>query len=309
MEIFNSTSKLAGTLPSAAALPCVKGLVRDATALASLPSACQRVMEIADDQRASARDMAEVISLDPGLSARLLRLVNSAYFGLAHPVADIAQAVHVIGTSALRNLALATGTVAAFRGIPATLVDMNVFWAASVHCGLLARALAKIARHQQPERLFATGLLHAVGQLIMYAQAPGQSRVVLDQVRNDPQSRPGIEQQVFGFTYCEVGAALLEAWRLPPSMWLPIRHHRQPGIATDFRSDAALLAIAQAVTAVVEPDVKPGVASARGEPAIEASYWLQSGLVAEVMPATLEEVDLQWFEVIETITPGGTLVY
>lgn len=309
MEILNATAMSTDARPAGGARPRCEDLVREVSALASLPGACQRVMEIADDQRASARDMAEVIGLDPGLSARLLRLVNSAYYGLPQPVADIAQAVHLIGTNALRNLALATGAVAAFRGIPATLVDMNAFWAASVHCGLLARALAKIARHQQPERLFATGLLHAVGQLVMYMQAPGQSRVVLDQIRNDPQARPGIEQQVFGFTYCDVGAALLEAWQLPPSMWLPIRFHRQPDTASDFRSDAALLAIAQAVTAVVEPDVKAGAGSERGEPRIEAYLWLQSGLVIDVLPAALEEVDAQWFEVIEIITPGGTLVF
>jgi HD-like signal output (HDOD) protein len=287
----------------------VADLVREVSALASLPGACHRVMEIADDQRASARDMAEVISVDPGLSARLLRLVNSAYFGLPQQIDSVAQAVQIIGTNALRNLALATGAVNAFKGIPSTLVDMDAFWNASVHCGLLARALARIARHQQPERLFATGLLHAVGQLVMYTQAPARARVVLDQIRSQPQARPAIEQQVFGFNYCDVGAALLEAWQLPPSMWLPIRFHRNPVAAPDYRTDTAVLAIAQAVTAVFEPDVKSGLPMVRTEPEIEAIAWLQSGLVVGVLPPALEEVDAQWFEVIEIISPGGTLVY
>ncbi len=287
----------------------VADLVRQVSALASLPGACQRVMQIAEDQRASAREMAEVISVDPGLSARVLRLVNSAYFRLPQPVDNVAHAVQVIGTNALRNLALATGAVNAFKGIPTTLVDMDAFWNASVHCGLLARALARIARHQQPERLFATGLLHAVGQLVMYTQAPARARVVLDQIRSQPQTRPAIEQQVFGFDYCDVGAALLEVWRLPPSMWLPIRYHRNPVAAPDYRTDTALLAIAQAVTAVFEPDVKSGLPLSRAAPEIEAVAWLQSGLVAAVLPPALEEVDAQWFEVIEIISPGGTLVH
>ena len=188
----------------------VHDLVRDVAALASLPGACHRVMQIADDQRASAREMAEVIELDPGLCARLLRLVNSPYYGLPRQVESVAHAVQIIGTNALRNLALATGAVSAFKGIPTALVDMQSFWGASVHCGLLARALARIARHQQPERLFTAGLLHAVGQLVMYHQDPVRSRLVLDQIKLDPQIRPAIEQQVFGFTYYEVGAALLE---------------------------------------------------------------------------------------------------
>lgn len=289
--------------------PRIGDLVCGVSALASLPGACHRVMEIADDMRASARDMAEVISVDPGLSARLLRLVNSAYYGLPQQVESVAHAVQLIGTNALRNLALATGAINAFKGIPTTLVDMDSFWNASVHCGLLARALARIARHQQPERLFATGLLHAVGQLVMYTQAPAQASVVLDQVRGDPQARPAIERQVFGFDYCEVGAALLEAWQLPPSMWIPIRFHRHPVAATDFKTDAAIVAIAQAVTAVFEPDVKPGTPLQRATPHIDPVAWLQSGLIADVLPPALEEVDSQWFEVIEIISPGGTLVY
>ncbi len=132
---------------------------------------------------------------------------------------------------------------------------------------------------------------------------------MLDQIRAQPQTRPAIEQQVFGFDYCEVGAALLEVWRLPPSMWMPIRHHRNPVAATDYRTDTAVLTIAQAVTAVFEPDVKTGMPLTRSAPAIDAVAWLQSGLVADVLPPALEEVDAQWFEVIEIISPGGTLVY
>ena len=86
-------------------------LVRDVAALASLPGACHRVMQLADDQRASAREMAEVIDLEPGLCARLLRLVNSPYYGLPCQIESVAHAVQIIGTNALRNLALATGAV------------------------------------------------------------------------------------------------------------------------------------------------------------------------------------------------------
>ena len=296
-------------LQSAPPVTSVDAMISEVTALASLPGACHRVMEIADEQRASARDMAEVISLDPGLAARVLRLVNSAYYGLPRQIDNIAQAVHLIGTHALRNLALATGAVSAFKGISNQLVDMDSFWTASVHCGLMARALARIARHQQPERLFATGLLHAVGQLVMYHRAPERATLVLDQIRTTPQARPHIEQQVFGFTYCEVGAALLEAWHLPASMWLPILHHRTPQHASDFRSDTALLTIAQAVAAVVEPGVKaPGVPTS-STPGIDPVAWMQCGLVAEVLAPAFEEVDAQWFDVIEIIVPGGTLVY
>ena len=98
----------ADATPAAARL---HDLVRDVAALASLPGACHRVMQLADDQRASAREIAEIIDLDPGLCARLLRLVNSPYYGLLCQIENVAHAVQIIGTNALRNLALATGAV------------------------------------------------------------------------------------------------------------------------------------------------------------------------------------------------------
>ena len=92
-------------------------------------------------------------------------------------------------------------------------------------------------------------------------------------------------------------------------MWLPILHLRAPATATDFRTDAALLSIAQAVTATVEPDITAVASSARGEPKIEPVAWLQCSLVREVLPIALEEVNRQWFDVIQIICPSGTLVY
>lgn len=286
-----------------------KTLVADITDLASLPGVCLRVMELADDPKASAGDLAEVIAHDPGLAARLLKLVNSAYYALRNPVDNLDMAVRVCGTEALRSLALATGAVTAFKDIPNQLVDMGAYWNASVHCGLLARALGRIARLTQPERLFAAGLLHAVGQLVMYNRLPAQSREVLDVLRTDVHARAATEQRVFGFTYAEVSAALLDSWRVPPSLVEPVRCHLAPGTAIEFRHDAALLGIAHEVTLLVEPGFKTERRDPRPQPTIDDAVWVQSQLVPGVLPAALEQVDAQWFEVIDILNPGGSLAY
>ena len=287
----------------------IADLARGVSTLASLPNVCHRVIELADDRHASAHDIADVISVDPGLSARLLKLVNSAYYTLPQQVDNLSRAVQVVGTDALRNLALATGAVQAFKGIPNTLVDMDAFWNASVHCGLLARSLGRIARHRQPERLFAAGLLHAVGQLVLYTEAPEQAREVLQRLARTGASRSAIEHEIFGFDYCEVGAVLLETWQLPPTIWLPIRYHRTPQFAIDLPVDTALLAIAQAVTAVCEPDVKCATPASDEEPSIDQATWSQSGLANDVLTRAQEEANGQWFDVIEIISPGGTMIF
>lgn len=284
-------------------------LVAGITDLASLPGACLRVMELADDPKASAADLAAVIAYDPGLAGRLLKLVNSAYYALRNPVDSLDVAVRVCGTEALRSLALATGAVSAFKDIPNDVVDMGAFWNASVHCGLLARALGRIARLTQPERLFAAGLLHAVGQIVMYNRMPAESRAVLDVLRQDIHARVAAEQRIFGFTYAEVSAALLESWRLPTSLVEPVACHLAPATARDFRHDAALLNISREVTLLVEPGFKTEARDPRPTPAIDPAVWAQAQLVAGVLPDALEQVDAQWFEVIDILNPGGSLAY
>lgn len=284
-------------------------LVAGITDLASLPGACLRVMALADDPKASAGDLAEVIAHDPGLAARLLKLVNSAYYGRPEPVDSLDVAVRVCGTEALRSLALATGAVSAFADIPNDLVDMGAFWNASVHCGLLARALGRIARRPQPERLFAAGLLHAVGQIVMYNRQPAESRLVLDALRQDLHARVAAERRVFGCTYADVSAALLGAWGLPQSLVEPVACHLAPGEAGDYAQDAALLAIAREVTLLVEPGIKTAMREKAPAPAIDATVWSRAGLVPAVLPSALEQVDAQWFEVIEILNPGGSLAY
>ncbi len=287
----------------------VQSLVAGITDLASLPGACVRVMALADDPKASASDLAEVIAYDPGLAARLLRLVNSAYYGLPNRVDSLDVAVRVCGTEALRTLALATGAVSAFADIPNELVDMGAFWNASVHCGLLARALGRIARLSQPERLFAAGLLHAVGQLVMYNRLPAESRAVLDDLRQDLHARVAAERRVFGYTYADVSAALLDSWGLPSSLVEPVACHLAPAAAPTHAQDAALLAIAREVTLLVEPGIKTEAREARPAPAIDAAVWAQARLVPAVLPSALEQVDAQWFEVIDILNPGGSLAY
>ena len=110
--------------------------------LLSLPDVFARVNDLIDDPKSSARDIAEVISHDPGLTARLLKVVNSAYYGLSAPVDTVAKAVTVVGMEDLHALILGTSTVEAFQRIPSDLMDMDSFWHRSVFCALAARELA-----------------------------------------------------------------------------------------------------------------------------------------------------------------------
>ncbi len=154
-------------------------LVKGIEHLVSLPDVCIKVNMMADSPLYSAKDIGEVISLDTDLSARLLSLVNSAFYGMRAPVETISRAVTVIGTKGLRNLVLVTSAAEIFTGIPADLVDMTEFWRYSVTTGIIAKALSTRCNVLPGERLFVMGVLHDIGRLVIYLRLPEQSRDVL----------------------------------------------------------------------------------------------------------------------------------
>ena len=138
-------------------------LIKDSLEIFSLPDIYFQVAEMIKDPRFSAEDMGQVISKDPGLSARLLRVVNSSFYGFQAKVDTISRAITIVGIEDLQNLVLATSVIDKFSHIPSELVDMTDFWLRSVHCGVIARLLAKENSVLHCERLFLTGLLHDLG--------------------------------------------------------------------------------------------------------------------------------------------------
>lgn len=270
--------------------------------IASLPMACTRVTHLANDPQSSAQEIAEVVSLDPGLSGRLLKLVNSAYYALPDKVDTVSSAVRVLGTDALRNLALATGAIATLNKIGNELVDMEEFWRTSVHCALLSRELSRVVFRSSPEQFFAIGLLHGIGQLVMASQAPDHTLEVRKRLRVPGAQRVATELDVFGFSFADVGAELMQAWQLPASLSEPVRYQVRPVQAAGYGIDAAIVHIASSLS---ELEKLRGVEPYAAQLVVESAVWRLAGLVEDVAARVLDDVDEQWFEVLEILSPGS----
>ena len=221
-----------------------KILVENIEQLVSLPDVFVKVNRLMDSSEYSAMRMGEIISQDTDLSARLLRLANSPFYGLRAPVDTISRAVTLIGTQELRNLVLASSAIRLFTGIPADLVDMGAFWSHSIMTGGLARELAVRCNVLHSERLFVMGVLHDIGRLVIYLVLPDQARDILLITGGDDWLSPQAEQDVLGFTHMEVGAQLLRAWGLPDGLVQVIWAHHCPDKAGAYQFDASLLHIA-----------------------------------------------------------------
>ncbi|MCB1788374.1 MAG: HDOD domain-containing protein [Gammaproteobacteria bacterium] len=285
----------------------VDHLVNSVSDLVSLPDVCLRVNALLEDPRASAEQIGEVVNYDPGLTARLLKIVNSAYYGLPGRIETVSRAITVIGSKDLQALILATSAVEAFKQVSTDLVDMEAFWHHSVFAGLSARNLAARSATQGGETLFVAGLLHDVGKLVMYHGLPGQSQEILARCAAEGTEQHQVEREVLGFDHATVGAALLQAWHLPDSLVTPVRFHHDIGAATTLARETALVNIADAIAHSVEPGTKQRSAAPPGR-TVAPLAWDLSGLTAEVVGPTVDEVNLESFEMLEIVSPGAMLV-
>lgn len=196
--------------------------------LISLPEAYLKLKGVIAQPNYTVQQVAEAISYDPALTTRVLRLVNSPYFGLANRIDNIPRAVSLLGTQQIHDLALATSVAHSFSGIDPKFHDLSTFWSASIFRGLVAQQLAKICNVERPERLFVAGLLCDLGHLILYQTIPQES-LRAEQLSSE-RMRPlvEVEREILGLDYARVGATLMRQWQLPETLVETTEYHPEP---------------------------------------------------------------------------------
>lgn len=277
----------------------VKGVVK----LISLPEIYIRVTQVLEDDNHSARQLGDIISHDPALTARILRIVNSAYYSLATKIELVSRAVSVIGEDDLRNLVLATSAVDTFKRIPNQLVDIDLFWRHSVHTGIVSRLLSKHCNILHGERLFVAGMLHDIGKLVLYFKEPELSQQVLLRAAETDGQLFNAEREIIGFTHGDVGAALIEAWKLSDTLKEVIAFHHTPLKAKNYRMETAIVHIANCVVNAISPDVELDEHLFDDYPAFEPKALEITGLSLDILPDLMEQAWEQAAEVLDIICP------
>lgn len=283
-------------------------LVQEVGALFTLPEAAVRLNDLMEDPRATLQDMAEVVGVDAGLASAVLRMANSAYYGLPGRVASIPMAINLLGQRALRSLVLSVCVTQAFKGLPAGLVDMQAFWENSTVCGAIARILARRCHLDHADDLFLAGLLHATGRLVFYARRPVHYREILRDGMTAAELTAA-ERQMFGFDHAELGAALLAAWRLPPLLVTAVAYQLRPMQAPAFATEAAALHVAQDMAARSAPLLKERQPPPDDQPAFDPVVYARLRLDPAALPEIRQEALLQVVEILEIVNPRATIIY
>lgn len=277
-------------------------VVKETRGISSLPMVYQQLSAAIDDPNSANRDIEQVIRTDSGLTARLLRVANSALYSFPSKIDTISRAITVIGTAQLRDLALATSVFKMFEGVASEVLDVEAFWRHSIACGVVARILAGYRRESNVERFFVAGLLHDIGRLLMFMTIPEQVSKALNSAAEQQQLLFKAEKEIIGFDHAAVGGVLLKGWKLPEHTVNAVKYHHRPAIASGPHADAAIVHLAD----IIANAMQLGASGERFVPALDVSAWEQLGLSASILAPTLEQTEHQFQDAIKAILPQAT---
>lgn len=227
--------------------PIVRKVLREVKEMPPLPDVVVKVMRITRDPEATAQDLTKVISQDQALTGNLLRLCNSAYYGLPRTISSLTQAVMYLGFHTVRNLVL-TCSVGNLFG-PDTKIygyEQNGLWKHSIAAAMIGEMIGKAIRPETKDVAYTGGLLHDIGQLLLATTIEDTADTIAEMIENGEATELEAERSALGITHAETGALLADHWNFPDELTGAIRHHHEPGNAVPPSKLACVVHLADA---------------------------------------------------------------
>jgi HD-like signal output (HDOD) protein len=218
--------------------PAVRTVIGTMSSLPAMPYVLQKLCRVIEDPDTRIADVVSVIEVDPAIAARVLHVVNSAFFAPPRKIADIADAIRYLGTALLKNLVLAIEVFTLLDGAQlASSYSAVTEQQHSIRCGMLASV---ILRDVNPGAAYTAGLLHDVGRLILATKLPGELEAIAEQAAREQRSPLEVERERLGVTHAEIGAYLLGIWGLTHDVVHAVALHHTPASIVNMDAAAAV---------------------------------------------------------------------
>jgi HD-like signal output (HDOD) protein len=212
----------------------VSEIVKKVTTIATLPEVTAQIIKTVEDPRSSAQQLHKIVAHDPALCTRILKVVNSAFYGLPGQIGSIDRAIVLLGLNGIKNIAVAASLGQLFRG--SSLCEGYApkdLWTHCIAVGVTARDLAKNMHLDLPDEAFLAGMIHDIGILISLQLYPEKLREVCAAAQTDKGAFCDLEQQVIGVDHQQLGMALAEQWKFPRACQLVAGYHHNPQALAD----------------------------------------------------------------------------
>jgi HD-like signal output (HDOD) protein len=230
----------------------------------------------------------DVIQKDPDLTARLLRLANSPFYGFASRLSTVTEAVGLVGIQQIQDMIIASSVLEQFKGVPDSLVSKESFWRHSLAVGIAARLLAMERRLPKPDKFFVAGLLHDVGRLVLLSQSAVWAQNVFELYQRQKILLRDAEKKILGYDHQQIAAELLQSWSYPAALIQAVAFHHSPELSI-AQTDAAVVHVADHLVNAL------GIGSS-GEhyiPPLSDKAWAALGIGTDSLAGIVEAVDEQ----------------
>lgn len=209
----------------------IKRITESIIGLPTLPTVVSKMITLVDNPRTSAASLARLISTDQALTARILKLANSAYYGFSREISTVNMAIVILGFNTVKDMGLSLSVFDAFKNRSNNdIFDLTRFWEHSIACGVAARMLARTYQSRYAGEAFVAGLLHDIGKVILNQYFHTEFITILQQAA-EGVSFEVAEERVIGTHHSQIGAWLAEKWNLPRVISRTLLYHHEPWIA------------------------------------------------------------------------------
>lgn len=236
----------------------VAAAIREISHIATLPEITLKIIDLVEDPSSTAQDLHEVISGDPALSSRILKVVNSSFYGLPGQIASINRAIVMLGLNAVKNIAIAASLAKLFRGGELTPeFSAKDLWTHSTATAAASKLIADAIKLGLGDEAYLAGLIHNIGIMVEMQYDRNKLIEVIEKVGVDDDGAPvlsmlEVEEAVFGANHQDFGAALCEKWKFPaPFKMVTGYHHRPLETPGEKRTLVAVIAAADRIAAKV----------------------------------------------------------
>jgi putative nucleotidyltransferase with HDIG domain len=248
----------------------------------TLPVIYSKLGKLLQSPDATIQAVSNIISEDQVIAAKVLKFVNSAFYGFPQRIGSLQRAIVILGFNTIKNLVFATSVFDMFRGVEtASAFDKKNFWKHCIGCAVASRVLAEAADLRNPDEVFTGGLLHDIGKLVVAVQFPEKFSTVINEVQKSGIPMVEAERKVFGFDHTQVGSALAVQWRFPLETANMIGSHHLAEAAAPQRKDIAAVHIGNILCMALEF----GTGGEKRLAKVNAKAW-------ELMGLTLSSIEL-----------------
>lgn len=259
------------------------------SSLGSYAPVLEEIEAVLESPECSLVTVGEAIEKEPDLTARLLRLANSSFYGFSSRLTTVTEAISLIGIQQVQDLILASSIISQFNGMAAEFVSMESFWQHSISCGIGCRLLAMEKRLPKADKFFVAGLLHDLGRLVLFSRAPQSAQKVFELYHQERLLLTEAENRVLGFDHQQIAAAVMQLWRFPNNLVQAVGCHHQPEASDIARMEASVVHLADHLINALQI----GSSGERFTPPLNQRAWETLGLPTTVLPGIVAGIESQ----------------